>query len=104
MYCQLFYIYMYIYSQVFINLFQTQTLIGEKKILRALNDKFAQLIEKLRISEAYGKIVRSKPYKVLSCFAYDWKFAPLKRGITEPRSPKPSARREEVDFFHPSHQ
>lgn len=41
---------------------------------------FAEFIKNFTIAEAYGKIVIAKPYKVLSCFVYDWTFAPLKRG------------------------
>ena len=50
-------------------------------IIQSLNDTFSSLIEKFSISEAYDKIVESKPYKVLSCFVYDSSYAPLKRRL-----------------------
>ena len=64
-----------------------------EQVLATLNDKFADLIANFNISEAYGKIVSAKPYKVLSCFVYDWTYVPLKRGqfedMMKPMSPKP---------------
>lgn len=54
-----------------------------------MNERFSELIQNFRISEAYAKIVTAKPFKVLSCFVFDWTYAPLKRGGLEaPRSPK----------------
>ena len=61
-------------------------------VLQTLNEKFGDLIRNFKISEAYDKIVISKPFKVLSSFVYDWTFAPLKRGGMEvPISPKPKS-------------
>ena len=57
-----------------------------------LNATFSKLIEKYNIGDAYFNIVCSKPYKVLSCFEYDWAYAPLKRrelGLENPVSQKP---------------
>lgn len=58
-------------------------------VLKTLNDHYASFIQSYRISVAYEKIVCMKPYKLLSCFVYDWTFAPLKRGMDDPISPKP---------------
>ena len=61
-------------------------------ILQTLNDHFAQFIQNFTIAQSYSKIVCLKPYKVLSCFVYDWTYVPLKRRDTDfdnPMSPKP---------------
>lgn len=53
-----------------------------------LNEKYAFLIQNFNVKEAYSKIVTWKPYKVLSCFVYDWSYIPLKRGkLDEPLTP-----------------
>lgn len=49
------------------------------RIIECLNEKYAFLINNFNMKEAYSKIVTWKPYKALSCFVYDWSYAPLKR-------------------------
>lgn len=49
------------------------------RIVEALNEKFAFLINNFDVKETYAKIVVWKPYKALSCFVYDWSYTPLKR-------------------------
>ena len=101
-------------------------------ILDSLNEQYSHLIQNFNISEAYSRIVSNKPYKVLSCFVFDWTFAPLKRGAMDGTviSPKPSSSRgsskkktvaklskpkedplqftgtqdDEKEFVHPSHR
>lgn len=81
-----------------------------KTILTSLNERFAELIKFFRISESYSKIVNSKPYKVLSSYAFDWTFVPLKRRFEEMAlSPKPTAKRRkgnpmEEEFQLQSHR
>lgn len=63
-------------------------------IVSTLNEKYSEFIETLNIKQAYEKMVYLKPYKVLSCFVYDWTYVPLKRGKAEEmlqkaQSPKP---------------
>lgn len=56
---------------------------------------FGDFIKNFNISQAYAKMVNSKPYKLLSCFAFDWTYAPLKRRemeLEKPVTPKPSGR------------
>ena len=63
-----------------------------KRTLKDLNDRYSELIEDFNIKEAYERIVSEKPYKLLSCFQYDWGYAPLKRReleeLKDPVSPK----------------
>ena len=60
--------------------------------MKSLNERFSELIDQLTIFQSYEKIVNEKPYKILSCYVYDWGFAPLKRGqlddLKKPMSPK----------------
>lgn len=59
-----------------------------------MNNNFSELIPNFQISQAYSKIVSSKPYKVLSCYVYEWTYAPLKRGAMDTElTPKPKASR-----------
>lgn len=61
-------------------------------ILNDLNESFNGFLENFTISDAYAQLVERKPYKILSCFSYDWKFTPLKRrelNLHEKLSPKP---------------
>lgn len=70
-------------------------------ILETLNDKYVFLIKNFNIKQTYAKIVTWKPYKALSCFVYDWSYAPLRRGqhnLAEPITPKPSKCRKKNDI------
>lgn len=93
-------------------------------LLEGLNKRYSELIENFNIAQAYGKMVASKPYKLLSCFVFDWTYAPLKRrqvesSMNEPRNPKiksiksKAAKKSYEDstsvddgdkFLHPSHR
>ena len=77
------------------------------RILATLNELYSERIQNFNISQSYHKIVLAKPYKVLSCFVYDWTFTPLKRGeietTMEDESPEEDADLDRV-FTYPSHR
>lgn len=82
-------------------------------IVETLNDKFAFFINNFDIKVTYSKIVAWKPYKLLSCFVYDWSYAPLKRRelknaltpVVETKKLKDKAPKTEDDCFkHKSHR